>query len=168
MYSAPFTVIVSGIVLFQRLLTAELSQVFQNKRAVCGDAPQCLASIHLPAVRAGIQPLLPHAVMYGAELVAKRRFCALRAAAGAVDHVRRDRYGVELRPQGGGFSRRASLFVIVAILASQVSQSSPQHAMSSFLGSRFASIFAFLSLRSIRAVFAADAGELRSSTAERA
>lgn len=41
--------------------------------------------------------------MYGAELVAKRRFCALHAAAGAADHVRRDRYGVELRPQGGGF-----------------------------------------------------------------
>ena len=38
----------------------------------------------------------------------------------------------------------------------------------SFLGSRFASIFASLSLRSIRAAFAADAGELRPSTAERA
>ena len=66
------------------------------------------------------------------------------------------------------FSRRALLFVIVAILASHFSQSSPQHAMSSFLGSRFASIFASLSLRSIRAAFAADAGELRPSTAERA
>ena len=65
------------------------------------------------------------------------------------------------------FSRRASLFVIVAILASQVSQSSTQHAMS-FLGSRFASIFAFFSLRSIRAAFPADAGELRPPAAERA
>mgnify|MGYP000673818312 CR=1 FL=1 len=75
-YSAPFTVIVSGIILLQRL------QVFQHKRAVYGDLPQRRTSIHLSAVCAGIQPLFPDAVMYGAELVAERRFCTLYAAAG--------------------------------------------------------------------------------------
>ena len=102
--------------------------------------------------------------MYGAELVAEGRFAPSTrqpvqwimsgVIATALSFVHR----------AAVFSRRASLFVIVAILASQVSQSSPQHAMSSFLGSRFASIFAFFSLRSIRAAFAADAGELRPST----
>ena len=41
--------------------------------------------------------------MYGAELVAEGRFGALYAASGAVDHVRRDRYPVELCPKRGGF-----------------------------------------------------------------
>ena len=41
--------------------------------------------------------------MYGAELVAEGRFCALYVAAGAVNHFRRDRYPVKLCPQGGGF-----------------------------------------------------------------
>ena len=41
--------------------------------------------------------------MYGAELVTERRFCSVYAAAGAVDHFRRDRHAVELCPQGGSF-----------------------------------------------------------------
>ena len=41
--------------------------------------------------------------MYGAKLVTEGRFCALYAAAGAVDHFRRDRDPVELCPQGGSF-----------------------------------------------------------------
>ena len=41
--------------------------------------------------------------MYGAELVAEGRFCALYAAASAVYHFRYDRYPVELCPQGGSF-----------------------------------------------------------------
>ena len=41
--------------------------------------------------------------MYGAKLVTERRFCALYAAAGTVDHFRRDRDPVELSPQGGSF-----------------------------------------------------------------
>ena len=61
--------------------------------------------------------------MYGAELVAEGRFGALYAASGAVDHVRRDRYPVEFRPKRGGFLAQS---VVVSILASQVSQSSPQ------------------------------------------
>ena len=58
--------------------------------------------------------------MYGAELVAEGRFGALYAASGAVDHVRRDRYPVELCPKRGGFLAQS------VILASQASQSSPQ------------------------------------------
>ena len=61
------------------------------------------SDIHLSAVGAGIQPLFPDAVMYGAKLVAERRFCSVYAAAGAVDHARRDCYPVELRPKRGGF-----------------------------------------------------------------
>ena len=113
-YSAPFTVIASGIILLQLL------QIFQNKRAVSGDLPQRRTSIHLSAVGAGIRPLFPDAVMYGAELVAEGRFGALYAASGAVDHVRRDRYPVELCPKRGGFLAQS------VILASQASQSSPQ------------------------------------------
>lgn len=41
--------------------------------------------------------------MYGAELVAEGRFCALYAAASAAYHFRCDRYPVELCPQGGSF-----------------------------------------------------------------
>lgn len=96
-YSASFTVIVGGIVLLQLL------QVVQNGRTVSGDLPQCQASVHLPAVGTGIQPIFPDAVMHGAELVAKGRFGAINAASGAVDHVRQDRYPVALCPQGGGF-----------------------------------------------------------------
>ena len=96
-YSASLTVIVSGIILFQLL------QVFQNKRAVYGDLPQRWTAIHLRAVGTGIKALLPDAIMYGAELVAEGRFCALYAAAGAVYHFRCDRYLVELCPQGGSF-----------------------------------------------------------------
>ena len=62
-----------------------------------------MSNIHLPAVGTGIQSLFPHAVMYGAELVAEGRFCALYAAAGAVYHFRRYHYAVQLCPQGGGF-----------------------------------------------------------------
>ena len=94
--SASFTVIVSDIVPFQPL------QVFQNKRAVYSDLPQRWAFLHFSAVRAGIQSLFPDAVMYGTELVAERRFCALHSAAGAVDHFRRDRDPVELCPQFSG------------------------------------------------------------------
>lgn len=96
-YSAPFTVIVSGIILLQLL------QVFQHKRAVYGDAPQRWTAIHLRAVGTGIKALFPDAFMYGAELVTERRFCSVYAASGAVDHVRRDCYPVELCPQGGSF-----------------------------------------------------------------
>ena len=60
-------------------------------------------TVHLSAVCAGIQPLFPDAVMYGTELVAERRFCALHSAAGAADHFRRNCYPIELRPQGSGF-----------------------------------------------------------------
>lgn len=41
--------------------------------------------------------------MYWTELVAKWRFCAFHSAAGAVDHLRRDRYPVEFCPQFSGF-----------------------------------------------------------------
>ena len=41
--------------------------------------------------------------MYGAELVTEGRFCSVYAASGAVGHVRRDCYSVELRPPGDGF-----------------------------------------------------------------
>ena len=41
--------------------------------------------------------------MYGAELVTERLFCSVYAASGAVGHVRRDCYSVELRPPGDGF-----------------------------------------------------------------
>lgn len=85
------------------LLVTELLQVFQNERAVCGDTPQRRAFVYLRTVGTGIQSLFPDTVMYGAELVAERRFYAFHAAAGAVDHVRGDCYPVELRPQGCGF-----------------------------------------------------------------
>ena len=108
----------------------ESVQVFQHKRAVYGDASQRRTSVHLPAVSAGSKVLFPDAVMYGTELVVERRFCAVCAASGAVDHFRRDRYHVELCPKRGGFLRRALSFVIVAILASHFSQSSPQQPIS--------------------------------------
>lgn len=41
--------------------------------------------------------------MYRTKIVAERRFCFVHAASGAVDHFRRDRYPVELCPQGGSF-----------------------------------------------------------------
>lgn len=88
---------------FHLLRLAKLLQIFQNERAVCSDAPQRRASFHLRAVRAGIQSFFPDAVMYGAELVAERCFGVLYATARAVDHLRCDRYAVELRPQRGGF-----------------------------------------------------------------
>ena len=65
-----------------------LFQVFQNKRAVYGDLPQRRTCVHLRTVGAGIQSFFPNAVMYGAELVAEGCFCALYAAAGAVDRFR--------------------------------------------------------------------------------
>ena len=79
---------------FHLLRLAKLLQIFQNERAVCSDAPQR---------RAGIQSFFPDAVMHRAELVAERCFGALYATARAVDHLRCDRYAVELRPQRGGF-----------------------------------------------------------------
>ena len=88
---------------FPLLRFLELLQVFQNKGAVCGDAPQCRAVFHLGTVGAGIQPLFPHAVVDGAELVAEGGFSPFDSAAGAVDHFRCDGYSVELCPQGGGF-----------------------------------------------------------------
>ena len=81
---------------------AQPPQVVQHERAVRGDAPQRRAVVHLPAVRAGIKALFPHAMMDRTELVAERRLRALGAAAGAVDHLRGDRHPVELRPQRGG------------------------------------------------------------------
>ena len=95
MYSALFTVIVSGIILFQLL------QVFQHKRAVYGNVPQRRTSIHLSAVGAGIKALFPHAMMDRTALVAERRLGSVYAAAGAVDHLQGDRHPVELCPQGG-------------------------------------------------------------------
>lgn len=85
------------------LCLAKLFQIFQNKWTVCSNLPQRRAFLHLRAIRAGIQSLFPDAVMYGTELVAEWRFCALHSAAGAVDHFRRDRHPVELRPQFSGF-----------------------------------------------------------------
>ena len=75
-------------IMFHLPYLAERLQVFQNKRTVYGDLPQRRTSIHLRAVRACSQCLFPDAVMYGAELVAEGRFCALYATAGAVDHFR--------------------------------------------------------------------------------
>ena len=83
-------------------MQAQTLQIFQNKQAVYGDAPERRAAVHLPAVGAGVESLFPDAVMHRAELIAEGRFCALYAAAGAVYHFRAYRYPVELRPQGSG------------------------------------------------------------------
>ena len=85
------------------LCLTEPVQVFQNKRAVCGDAPQRRASVHLRTVCTGIKVLFPNAVMYGTKLVAEGRFGAFNSAAGAVNHFWCDHHPVELCPQGGGF-----------------------------------------------------------------
>ena len=69
------------------LCLAQALQVFQNERAVCGDLPQRRAAARLLAVCAGVQLLFPNAVMYGAELVAEWRFCALYAAAGELKKI---------------------------------------------------------------------------------
>ncbi len=81
---------VFGIVYCHRegIILLQLLQVFQNERTVSGDLPQRQTSVHLRAGGAGIQFLFPDAIMYGAELVAEGRFCALYAAAGAVNHFR--------------------------------------------------------------------------------
>ena len=90
----------SASILFCLLCPAEPVQVLQNERAICSDASQCWASVHLPAVGAGIQPPPANAVMYGTELVAERRFGSVNPTACAVDHFRRR--GDEDRDHGAG------------------------------------------------------------------
>lgn len=74
------------------------------------DFPEQVDCLQQSAPALGISPFfrsphryLPNAVMYGAELVAERRFCTFHSAAGAVDHFRCDRHLVEFRPQCSGF-----------------------------------------------------------------
>ena len=78
-------------------------EVFQCQRIVDGDAPQSLALLHLLTVRTGIQAFLPNAVTDDTEAVTKRRFYAVDPTAGAVNHLRGNRYPVEFCPQCGGF-----------------------------------------------------------------
>lgn len=86
--------ITASSILFCLLRFTEPVQVFKNKRTVCRDASQRRATVHLWAVRASIQSLFPNAVMYWTELIAERRFCTVNAAAGAVNHFRRNCYSI--------------------------------------------------------------------------
>ena len=85
------------------IMPCEAVSDFPEQMGCLQQSAQRRTFVHLSAVRAGIQSLFPDAVMYGAELVAERRFCALHSAAGAVDHFRRDRDPVELCPQFSGY-----------------------------------------------------------------
>ena len=70
---------------------------------VAGDHAERLAMFHFAAFTAGGKPFALGAFADGAERLAKRRFGAFDAAAGAVDHLWRDFHFVEFRPFFGDF-----------------------------------------------------------------
>ena len=70
---------------------------------MASDHAERLAVFHFAAFTAGGKPFALGAFADGAERLAERRFRAFDAAAGAVDHLRRDFNFVEFRPFLGDF-----------------------------------------------------------------
>ena len=93
--------------------------------------------------RTGIQPLFPDAIMYRTKFAAEGRFCAVDPTAGAVNHLRVIVTPLRFVQNAADFSRKALLFVSVAILALQDSQSGPQQAINRFI---YISLNRFLSI----------------------